>query len=181
MSIAAILAITSTTMMTSPEPAPKSLYDFTMATIEGKSLKLDKYKGKVVLIVNVASKCGLTPQYKGLEELYKENKAKGLVVLGFPANNFGGQEPGSNEEISEFCARNYGVSFPMFSKISVKGSDRAELYNWLVSSSDRPNDEIEWNFAKFLVGKDGKLIKRFGPQEKPESPALKAAITKALG
>jgi len=181
MSIAAILALTSTTMMTSPEPAPKSLYDFTMATIEGKAMKLDKYKGKVVLIVNVASKCGLTPQYKGLEELYKENKAKGLVVLGFPANNFGGQEPGSNEEISEFCARNYGVSFPMFSKISVKGSDRAELYNWLVSSSDRPNDEIEWNFAKFLVGKDGKLIKRFGPQEKPESPALKAAITKALG
>jgi glutathione peroxidase len=181
MSIAAILALTSTTMLTSPEPAPKSLYDFTMATIAGKSLKLDKYKGKVVLIVNVASKCGLTPQYKGLEELYKENKAKGLVVLGFPANNFGGQEPGSNEEISEFCARNYGVSFPMFSKISVKGSDRAELYNWLVSSSDRPNDEIEWNFAKFLVGKDGKLIKRFGPQEKPESPALKAAITKALG
>ncbi len=181
MSIAAILALTSTTMMTSPEPAPKSLYDFTMATIEGKTLKLDKYKGKVVLIVNVASKCGLTPQYKGLEELYKENKAKGFVVLGFPANNFGGQEPGSNEEISEFCARNYGVSFPMFSKISVKGSDRAELYNWLVSSSDRPNDEIEWNFAKFLVGKDGKLIKRFGPQEKPESPALKAAITKALG
>ena len=160
--------------------APATLYDFKATNIQGKPVPLSKFKGKVVLVVNVASKCGNTPQYEGLEKLYKEYKAKGLVVVGFPANNFHAQEPGSNAEIMEFCKATYGVTFPMMSKISVTGPDQAPLYRWLVASSDRPNDEVEWNFAKFLVGRDGKVVKRIAPGDKVESPAVHEAIEAAL-
>jgi glutathione peroxidase len=161
-------------------PAAKSIYDFKVKDIDGKEIKLDKYKGKVLLIVNVASKCGLTPQYKGLEALYREKKNDGLVVLGFPANNFGGQEPGTEAEIKEFCSLNYDVSFPMFSKISVKGEDTAPLYQWLIAQSDRPTEDIEWNFAKFVIGRDGKLVKRLTPKDTAESEATQAALKQAL-
>lgn len=167
-----------------PDPAlaPKAatIYEFKVKDIDGKEVLLNKYKGKVILVVNVASKCGLTPQYKGLEELYQAYKDKGLVILGFPANNFGGQEPGSEKEIKEFCSLKYNVTFPMFSKISVKGDDIAELYRWLIANSDRPNDAIEWNFGKFLLGRDGKVAKRFSPMTGPTSDDVKKAIEAAL-
>ncbi len=160
--------------------APTSIYDFKLPNIDGKETSLKKYKGKVILVVNVASKCGLTPQYEGLESVYEANKKKGFVILGFPANNFAGQEPGTNEEIKTFCTGKYNVSFPMFSKISVKGDDEHPLYKWLISQSDRPSDPIEWNFAKFLIGKDGKVIKRFSPQTKPTDASITEAIEAAL-
>lgn len=156
--------------------AASSVYDFTMNSIQGKPVPLAEYKGKVLLIVNVASRCGYTPQYEGLEALYKQYKDKGLVILGFPANNFMGQEPGSNEEIQTFCKAKYGVTFPLFSKISVKGDDKAELYKFLTSTGG----EIPWNFTKFLIGKDGKPVERFSPATKPDAKELKEAIEKAL-
>src|SRR5580692_2715416 len=135
--------------------APRSFYDFTMNSIDDKPVHLSSYKGKVVLLVNVASKCGYTPQYAGLEKLYETYKDRGFVILGFPANNFGAQEPGTNEEIKTFCSRNYNVTFPMYSKISVKGDDEAPLYQFLTSST---GGDIKWNFTKFLVDRDGKII-----------------------
>jgi glutathione peroxidase len=157
--------------------AASSIYDFTMNSLTGTPVPLSTYSGKVVLVVNVASKCGFTPQYEGLEKLYEKYKDRGLVILGFPANNFMSQEPGTNEEIGAFCKSKYGVTFPMFSKISVKGEDKAPLYQFLTSSGK----EIPWNFTKFLVGKDGKPIERFDPKVTPESPELTQAIDKALG
>ena len=156
--------------------AASSVHEFTMNSLTGKPVPLSEYKGKVVLVVNVASKCGYTPQYEGLEALYKKYKDKGLVVLGFPANNFGAQEPGTNEEIGSFCKSKYGVTFPMFSKISVKGEDKAPLYQFLTASGG----EIGWNFTKFLVGKDGKPIQKFNSNVEPDSKELTAAIEKAL-
>ncbi|MBX3119621.1 MAG: glutathione peroxidase [Fimbriimonadaceae bacterium] len=161
-----------------PDPE-KTVYDFTMDSIDSKPVKLDKYKGQVLLVVNVASKCGLTPQYEGLQKLYTDNKAKGFEILGFPANEFGGQEPGTNAEILEFCTGKYNVSFPMFSKIVVKGEGTHPLYQWLLNSTENKKD-IEWNFAKFLIGRDGKVVARFAPQVKPDSPELTKAIAKAL-
>jgi glutathione peroxidase len=158
-----------------------SIYHFTMKDIDGKTVPLDRYKGKVLLVVNVASKCGLTPQYAGLQKLYTEYKDKGLVILGFPANEFREQEPGTNAEIKQFCTQNYGVTFPMFSKIVVKGEGINPLYQWLIGNSDRPKEDIEWNFAKFVVGRDGKTTKRFSPKSTPDSPELIAAIKEALG
>lgn len=155
--------------------AADSIHDFTVTSIDGKPASLAAYKGKVVLVVNVASKCGYTPQYKGLETLYQEYKGKGVVLLGFPANNFGGQEPGTDAEIKTFCERNYSVTFPMFSKVSVKGADRAPLYSYLASAG-----EPKWNFSKYLVGKDGKVIQLFGSGVTPESAELRGAIDKAL-
>ena len=173
--------LTALTVGFTPMEMPAaSLYDFTLPDINGKPLKLSKFKGKVVMVVNTASKCGLTPQYKGLQSLYTQYKDKGFVILGFPANNFGNQEPGSEDEIETFCERNYGVTFPMFSKVSVKGSDRIELFKWLVASSDRPNDEVEWNFAKFLLNKEGKVVARFAPQVKPDAPEVLSAVKQAL-
>jgi glutathione peroxidase len=163
-----------------PMLAPATLYDFKAIDIDGKPVALKKFKGKVVMVVNVASRCGNTPQYEGLEKLYKEYKPKGLVIVGFPANNFGDQEPGSNPEIKTFCHSKYGVTFPMMSKVSVKGSDQAPIYKWLVENSDRPSDDVEWNFAKFLVGRDGKVAKRIKPQEKVDEPQVRAAIEAAL-
>ncbi len=158
----------------------KVIYKFNVKDIDGKEVKLSKFQGKVLLVVNVASRCGNTPQYTALEKLYEDHKKEGLVVLGFPANNFMGQEPGTNAEIKTFCCSKYNVSFPMFSKISVKGDDTAELYKWLIASSDRPNDDIEWNFAKFVIGRDGKVFKRIAPGTHPDSPEVVAAVNAAL-
>jgi len=159
-----------------------TVYDFKATTIDGDEQSLADYKGKAMLIVNVASKCGFTPQYKGLEAVYERYKDQGLVVIGFPANNFLGQEPGTNEEIKTFCSRTYNVTFPMYSKISVKGDDKAPLYQYLTDSNANPNTggEIKWNFTKFLVGRDGKVIARFEPKVTPDSPEVTAAIENAL-
>ena len=160
-----------------------SIYDFEMLDIDGNKVGLDKYKGKVVMIVNTASKCGYTPQYEGLEKIYEKYKDSGFVILGFPANNFGGQEPGTNKEIKEFCTLRYKVSFPMFAKISVKGDDQHPLYTYLTSENSDPKfaGEITWNFNKFLIGRDGKIIDRFATQDTPESEKITGAIEKALG
>ncbi|HOT96370.1 MAG TPA: glutathione peroxidase [bacterium] len=159
-----------------------SVYEFTMNDIDGAPVKLEQYRGKVLLIVNVASKCGFTPQYEGLEKLYTTYKDAGLVVLGFPANNFMRQEPGSNDEIKSFCSLTYGVTFPMFSKISVKGADQHPLYAWLTGKESNPDfaGDISWNFNKFLVNREGHIIARFGSRTKPEDPELVSAINKAL-
>jgi glutathione peroxidase len=138
---------------------------------------LADYKGKVALVVNVASQCGYTPQYAGLESLYRKYKDQGFVILGFPANNFGAQEPGSNAEIKTFCSRNYSVDFPMFAKISVAGADKAPLYQYLTQTG---GGEIKWNFTKFLVDRDGKVLRRFESGVEPESPELINAVESAL-
>jgi len=158
--------------------------DFTMKDIDGKDVDLAKtYKGKVVLMVNVASKCGLTPQYEELEKLYEGYKARGLVILGFPANEFGAQEPGTEKEIKEFCTSKYKVTFPMFSKIVVKGEGIHPLYKFLTEKETDPAyaGVIQWNFTKFLVGRDGKLAARFEPKTTPSSKEVVAAIEAALG
>jgi glutathione peroxidase len=156
--------------------------DFNLNSIDGQPAPLSRYKGKVAMIVNVASKCGYTPQYAGLEALYEKYKSQGFVILGFPANNFGAQEPGTNEEIKTFCSRTYNVTFPMYAKISVKGEDKHPLYQFLTDKQANPatGGEIQWNFTKFLVGKDGKVIARFESAVTPESPEVTAAIEKAL-
>jgi len=157
--------------------AASTIYEFTMNSIDGKPSSLADYKGKVVLLVNVASKCGYTPQYAGLEALYRKYKDDGFVIVGVPANNFGGQEPGTNEEIKTFCKRNYDVTFPMLAKVSVKGADKAPLYEYLTSTG---GGEIKWNFTKFLIARDGKAVARFEPSVKPDSPELVEAVEKAL-
>jgi glutathione peroxidase len=154
-----------------------SVFEFTMKNIDGQETSLAGYKGKVLLIVNVASQCGYTPQYAGLESLFEKYKDQGLVLIGVPANNFGQQEPGTNEEIKQFCTRKYNVSFPMMAKVSVKGADMAPLYQYLTAAQ---GGDVKWNFTKFLVGKDGKVIGRFEPKVAPESPELVAAIENAL-
>ena len=158
----------------------KTVYDFTMNSIDGQPVQLSAYKGKVLLLVNVASKCGYTPQYSALESVYEKYKDRGLVIVGFPANNFGAQEPGTNAEIKTFCTRKYNVSFPMMSKVSVKGADTTPLYQYL-TSEPKTGGEIQWNFTKFLIGRDGNVIARFEPATTPDSPEVTAAIEKALG
>ncbi len=160
----------------------KSVYDFQVETINGKQQKLEAYKGKVILIVNTASKCGFTKQYAGLQKLYETYEKDGLVILGFPANNFMHQEPGSNEEIASFCQINYGVSFPMFAKISVRGKNIHPLYKYLTDKNSNPQfgGKISWNFNKFLISRDGRIIDRFSSQTAPEDPKLIAAVEKAL-
>jgi glutathione peroxidase len=153
-----------------------SVHEFTLNSIDGKPAPLSAYQGKVVLIVNVASRCGFTPQYAGLEALYEKYKDRGFVILGFPANNFGSQEPGTNEEIKTFCSTKYNVTFPMYSKISVKGDDKAPLYEFLTATGG----EVQWNFTKFLVDKSGQVVARFEPKVTPESPEVAGAIEKAL-
>ena len=160
--------------------APKSIYDVPLKDIDGKDTSLKTYAGKVMLIVNVASKCGKTPQYAQLEELNQKFQKSGLAVLGFPCNDFGKQEPGTNEEIKEFCSAKYHVTFPMFDKIVVKGPEKHPLYV-LLSGPDSPfPGDVKWNFGKFLVGKDGKILKRFEPGVKPDAPEVVAAIEDAL-
>jgi glutathione peroxidase len=157
--------------------AANGIYGFTLNSIDGKPAPLADYKGKVVLVVNVASQCGYTPQYSALEATYEKYKDKGFVILGFPANNFGAQEPGTNEEIKTFCTRKYSVTFPMYAKISVKGADQAPLYAYLTNDT-APNlrGEIKWNFTKFLVDRNGKVVQRFEPAVTPDSKEMIAAI-----
>jgi glutathione peroxidase len=159
-----------------------SVYEFSMNSIDGKPLPLASFKGKVMLIVNVASKCGFTPQYEGLEAVYEKYKDQGFVIVGFPANNFMAQEPGTNEEIKTFCSTKYNVKFPLYAKISVKGEDKAPLYQFLTDAGANPKTggEIKWNFTKFLVDRDGKVVARFESAVKPDSPEVIAAIEKAL-
>ena len=158
-----------------------TVYDFSADSINGKAVKLSQFKGKAMLIVNTASACGFTPQFAGLEQLHKSYGSKGLVVLGFPCNQFGAQDSGSNDEIAEFCQLNYGVSFPMMEKINVNGSGAHPLYQWL--SAEAPgllgSKAIKWNFTKFLVGKDGAVIKRYAPTDTPAGMAkdIEAALT----
>jgi glutathione peroxidase len=157
----------------------KTALDFSLKNIDGQETSLAAYKGKVLLLVNVASKCGYTPQYEGLQALYSKYKDQGLVVLGFPANNFGAQEPGSNEEIKQFCTLKYNVSFPLFAKISVKGTDIHPLYQYLTTHPQFGGD-IKWNFGKFLVGRDGKVLARFESADKPEGEKMTQAVEQAL-
>jgi glutathione peroxidase len=166
----------------SADKKPSSVLDFHVKDIDGKDVALSKYQGKVVLIVNTASQCGLTPQYKGLEEAYKKYKEQGFEILAFPANEFGKQEPGSDEEIKEFCSTKYNVSFPLFSKIVVKGEGIHPLYEFLTSESTNPGHGgvIDWNFAKFLVNRKGEVIARFNPKTAPDSPEFRAAVEKAV-
>jgi glutathione peroxidase len=170
-----------------PSPAEPvketSMYEFTLKDIDGKDVKLDAYKGKVVMLVNTASRCGLTPQYEGLQAIYEKYMDRGFVVLGFPANNFLGQEPGTDEEIREFCTLNYKVSFPMFSKISVKGTDQHPLYSFLTHKETNPgmDGDITWNFEKFLAGRDGRIVARFSPKTLPTADEVVSAIEKHLG
>ena len=176
----------------------QSLFDIPLRRIDGSTASLKDYRGEVLLIVNVASKCGLTPQYTALEALYRAHHAQGFEVLGFPANNFMGQEPGTNGEIAEFCSINYDVTFPLFGKISVKGADRHPLYDALTgakpqATGDRglkeklrgmlagvKDSDITWNFEKFLIGRDGHVAERFSPDTPPDDPALIAAVEREL-
>lgn len=161
---------------------PSSVLDFTPLSIDGKPAPLSAYKGKVLMIVNVASKCGFTPQYSALEAIYRKYENQGFVITGFPANNFMSQEPGTNAEIKSFCHSKYDVTFPMYSKISVKGDDQAPLYKFLTgkSTDTRFGGDIKWNFTKFLVNRDGHVIARFEPATKPDSPEVASAIENAL-
>lgn len=169
-----VLALAAPAVLAKPAPKPggarvsHTIHDFTVRGIDGKPVALSKFKGKTLLVVNTASRCGFTPQYKSLESLYERYRERGFEVLAFPANNFMNQEPGTDEEIAQFCSTKYDVSFPLFSKISVKGKDIAPLYAWLTTDSGYPGD-IEWNFNKFLVGPDGKVVARFGSRTDPLS------------
>lgn len=157
-----------------------SLYDIPLKDIEGKDTSLKPYEGKVLLIVNVASKCGNTKQYTELQALHQEFEKEGLTVLGFPCNDFGGQEPGTNEEIKEFCSLKYRVTFPMFDKITVKGPNKHPLYQELSGPTSPFPGDVKWNFGKFLVGRDGKILARFEPKTKPDDAAVTSAIKDAL-
>ena len=158
------------------------IYDFVLKNIDGKEVKLDQYRGKALLLVNVASQCGYTPQYEGLQKIYLKYKDQGFVILGFPANNFGAQEPGTDQEIKTFCSTRYHVTFPMFSKISVKGPDKNPLYQFLTEEKTDPKfaGEILWNFSKFLIDKKGKIVARFDSKDTPESEKVVEAIEQAV-
>ena len=159
----------------------KTAFDFDAVSIAGEPVALSQYRGRVLLIVNTASECGFTPQLKGLEDLWRDYQARGLVIVGFPSNEFGGQDPGSNEEIASFCQLNYGVSFPMMAKVKVNGSEAHPLWQWL--KGEKPGilgtQGIKWNFTKFLVGRDGQVLKRFAPNDAPA--AIRGEIEAALG
>jgi len=181
--IAALLLVGSVALAAVvAEAADKSPLDYQVSSIDGKPVDLSQFKGKVVLIVNTASRCGNTKQYTNLENLYKKYGSNGLTVLGFPANEFGKQEPGSNEEIAEFCKAKYSVDFPMFSKIVVKGEGIAPLYTHLTSADTNPKfaGPISWNFEKFLIGRNGQVVARFNPKLNPESPEVISAIEAEL-
>ncbi len=159
-----------------------NIYDFTLKSIDGQPVTLKSYSGKVVMLVNVASKCGFTPQYAGLESLYEKYKDRGFVIVGVPANNFAQQEPGTNEEIKTFCSRKYNVTFPMMAKVSVLGDDETPLYRFLTDKSSNPQvgGDIKWNFTKFLFDRNGRPVARFEPATTPDSPEVQAAIESAL-
>ncbi|MBM4171081.1 MAG: glutathione peroxidase [Ignavibacteria bacterium] len=158
----------------------KSIYGFTVKDIDGKEIYLSQYKGKVLLIVNVASKCGYTPQYEGLQKIYEKYKDQGFEVLAFPCNDFKGQEPGTNEEIKEFCSSNYGVTFNLFDKIKVLGDEKSRLYDKLISSEGIEQGDVKWNFEKFLISKEGMVVGRFRSKVKPDSDELIEAIEEVL-
>jgi glutathione peroxidase len=160
----------------------KTIYQFTMNDIDGRPVSLADYRGKVILIVNVASKCGHTPQYEDLQKFYEANREKGVVILAFPANNFLGQEPGTDTEIKEFCEKNYGVTFPVFSKISVKGKDQAPLYQFLTSKEENGvmDTSVKWNFQKYLIDREGRLVTFFAPGTKVTDPEVTEALNKVL-
>ncbi len=159
------------------EEVARSIYDFKVQALDGSTIDFADFKGKKILIVNTASKCGYTPQYEGLEKLYREHKDD-LVIVGFPANNFLSQEPASNEEIADFCQKNYGVSFPMAAKVSVKGKNKATIYHWLTNKkyNNYMDSEVKWNFQKYLINEKGQLIAVFDPKTKPESEEILKAI-----
>lgn len=192
----AVLAMTAMAMAMNQEPTKQdsnaaarsdaktpAALNFTMNSLDGKPVDLATYKGKVVLMVNVASKCGYTAQYKQLQALHEKYRDKGLVILGFPANNFGQQEPGSDKDIAEFCEKNYGVTFDMFSKVSVKGDDICPLYKYLTTAEDVAENlrgEVKWNFEKFLINRDGKVVNRFRSKIAPDSEEMVKAIEAEL-
>jgi glutathione peroxidase len=184
--LAAALAVISLVYTASnalaAEDAKASALKFKMKKLDGKEFDLAKYKGKVLLVVNVASECGLTPQYEQLQAVYKKYRDKGLVVVGFPCNQFGSQEPGSAAEIREFCTENYGVTFDMFDKVEVNGDNACDLYKYLTSLDTKPQGagKISWNFEKFLIGRDGEVIARFSPRIKPDADEVIKAIEDAL-
>jgi glutathione peroxidase len=175
-----LVLVAALTLVTAMNTLANSLYDIPLKDIDQKPTSMAAYQGKVLLIVNVASHCGNTKQYAGLEAIYQKYKDRGLVVLGFPCNQFGGQEPGSNEEIKQFCSLKYNVTFPMFDKLEVKGANQHPLYKALAGPSSPFPGDIKWNFGKFLVGRDGKIVNRFEPKTQPESPEVIAAIEAAL-
>ena len=152
------------------------MLDYTMKRIDGTEEELSSHKGNVLMLVNVASRCGLTPQYTGLQALYEKYRGQGFEILGFPANNFMGQEPGSNEEIASFCDANYGVTFPLYSKISVKGDDIHPLYAAITSMADPIGGDVQWNFQKYLVDRNGEVVQKFGPMTTPDAPEVAEAI-----
>jgi glutathione peroxidase len=182
MKLTVLIVLVLFSLVSAEENSMTNIYDFEVETISGEKINLGVYRGKVLLIVNVASKCGFTSQYDGLEKLYQEEKESGLVILGFPANNFMNQEPGTNEQIMNFCRLNYGVTFPMFSKISVKGKDIHPLYDFLTDKEKNPDfgGKISWNFNKFLISRDGEVINRFGSSTKPDNKKLVEAVSEAL-
>jgi glutathione peroxidase len=175
-----LIFLTTLVVMQTSAMLAASLDSIPIKDIDGKETSLKGYKGKVLLIVNVASKCGLTPQYKGLEAIHEKYKDKGFSVLGFPCNQFAGQEPGTNEEIKQFCSSTYHVTFPMFDKLDVNGENRHPLYVALAGKDSPFPGDIKWNFGKFLIGRDGKIIKRFEPRTTPDSPEVTQAIEAAL-
>ncbi|MGA2984982.1 MAG: glutathione peroxidase [Terriglobia bacterium] len=175
-SLAGLIVLWAAPLLAAPR-----LYDFTLPSIDGNSTPLSTYKGKVILLVNVASRCGFTPQYSALESLYEKYKDQGLVILGFPANNFGAQEPGTNAEIKTFCSTKYNVTFPMFAKVSVKGGDTTPLYQFLTQKANPAvAGEIKWNFTKFLVDRNGQVVARFEPAVTPDSAEVVAEVQKLL-
>ena len=168
-------------LMCAASLSASNIYNFSLPSIDGKPMPLSEFKGKVVLMVNVASQCGYTPQYTGLEALYEKYKDQGLVILGFPANNFGAQEPGTNEEIKTFCSRKYNVTFPMYAKVSVKGDDQTPLYKYLTTEADPSHSgDVKWNFTKFLVDRNGNVVQRFESAVTPDSPEVTGAVEKLL-
>ena len=172
----ALVLLATLALPAAERKVPMSLHEITLRTLDGKSQSLAAYKGKVVLAVNVASECGFTPQYEGLQKLYAEYRDRGLVVLGFPCNQFGAQEPGTPAQIEAFCQKNYGVTFPLFEKLDVKGAQKAPVYQFLTAKHGEP----AWNFHKYLVGKDGQVIAAFPSKVAPDSPGLRAALEAAL-
>lgn len=177
-----LLAVTAAVLLPAMAFAASSVHEFTLDSLNGTPTPLASFKGKVMLVVNVASQCGYTYQYEGLQRLYTKYKDQGLVLAGFPANNFGAQEPGSNSEIGAFCKSKFGVTFPMFSKISVAGADKAPLYQFLTDTRANPKTggEIKWNFTKFLIDRDGKVLARFDSAVEPESKEVTSAVEAAL-
>jgi glutathione peroxidase len=180
--IVALLCVIQAVPADEPRPKPTSVLGFQVRDIEHKSVDLSRYKGDVLLVVNTASQCGYTPQYEGLESIYKKYKGRGFAVLAFPANEFGRQEPGTDEEIKSFCSSKYNVTFPLFAKIVVKGEGIHPLYQFLTSPETNPRfaREIPWNFAKFLVSRKGEVIARFEPDDEPESAKIVQAVESAL-